>query len=227
MKRKHILIASLAALAAIPASAQYVPHWYVGIGGGQSRTSDDIVSQRESSISNGVATGSTFDDNDGAWKVFGGWQVNEIFAVEAYYADLGKTHLVTNTLSTDNLVGTFDMTRKVDGFGVDAVANWRFLPQFSLLGRVGAFASRTKGDATVSGGLIFVNDPTATSRSNTVNETVAHYGLGGQWDFQPNMSLRLEWERFQNVGKAFETGRSGVSGEADTDLVALSVLMRF
>ena len=32
MQRKHVIIAAAAAFIAIPASAQYVPQWYVGIG---------------------------------------------------------------------------------------------------------------------------------------------------------------------------------------------------
>jgi len=227
MQRIHLIIAAAAAFIAIPASAQYAPQWYVGIGGGQSKTSDDIVSQRESTVTNGHATGSTFDDNDGAWKVFGGWQVNPMFALEAYYADLGRTHLVTNTATNSGLTGTFDMTRKVDGFGLDAIVQGRFAPAFSVFARGGGFASHTKADATVSGSLVFNSDPTATSKSNTDNKGVWHYGVGAEWGFQPNAALRLEWERFAKVGKAFEVGQSGTTGEADADLVTLSVLMRF
>jgi len=227
MHRKHAIIAAAAALIAIPASAQQLPHWYGGIGAGQSRTSDDIVGQRESNIVNGEATSSSFDANDGAWKIFGGWQANDIFAVEAFYADLGSSHLVTNTVSTGLAEGTFDMHRKVDGFGVDAVIRGTFAPGFSVRARAGAFASRTRANATVSGGLVFVDDPSSTTKSNTVNKTIAHYGVGAEWAFQPNTALRLEWERFDNAGKAFAVGTSGTTGEASTGLVTLSVLMRF
>jgi len=228
MKRMQAIFAAAALAAVLPAAAQQGPvTWYAGVSGGQSRTSDDIVSNFESTIVNAHPTSSSFDSNQGAWKIFGGWQANDMFAVEAYWADLGRTHMTVDTLSIDQLAGTFDMTRKVDGFGVDAVVHGRVLPAFSVLARAGAFASRTRADANLEGGLIFINDPTARSRSNTVNETVFHYGVGGQWDFQPNMALRLEWERFSKVGKAFQTGVSGTTGEADTDLVSLGILVRF
>jgi opacity protein-like surface antigen len=227
MHRKHAIIAATAALLALPAAAQQMPQWYVGIGAGKSKTSDDIVDQRESTIVNGHSTGSTFDDSDGSWKIFAGWQVNPIFGLEAFYADLGKTHLVTNTLSVDNLAGTFDMTRKVDGFGLDMVVRGTVMPQFTVFGRLGGYAGHVKADATVSGGLIFTNDPSATSKSNSDTKTVAHYGFGGEWAFQPNAALRLEWERFDKMGKAFATGQSGSTGEASTDLATLSVLFRF
>ncbi|HUL56099.1 MAG TPA: outer membrane beta-barrel protein [Usitatibacter sp.] len=228
MRRTQAILTAAALAAALPVAAQQAPMpWYVGVAGGQSRTSDDMVSNFESTIVNAQPTSSSFDSNQGAWKIFGGWRANELFSVEAYWADLGRTHMTVNTLSIDQLPGTFDMTRKVDGFGVDGLVHGHFLPGFSVFARAGAFASRTRADANLSGGLIFINDPTARSRSNTVNETVFHYGVGGQWDFQPNMALRFEWERFDKVGKAFQTGVSGTTGEADTDLVSLGILVRF
>ncbi len=228
LNRKHAILAAAAALIAIPAAAQQAPQWYVGFGAGKSKTSDDVVDQRESAIVNGSATGSTFDDSDGAFKAFGGWQVNDFFALEAYYADLGQTHLVTNTESASTgAPGTFDMKRRVDGFGLDGLVRANFAQGFSVFARGGAFASRVRGDATVSGSLIFVSDPTSKSQSTTVSKTVAHYGIGGEWAFQPTTSLRLEYERFDKMGKAFAVGATGTTGEASTDLVSLSVLMRF
>lgn len=226
MLRKHAILAVAAALATLPAAAQY-RGWYAGISGGESQTSHDLVSNRESTVVNGTATSSDFDSTDGAWKVFGGWQVNEIFAVEATYANLGRSHLVTNTLSTDQLAGTFDMTRKVDGFGIDAVIRGPVAPAFTVFARGGAFFSRTKADATLSGGIVFTDNPGQTSRSTTSSETVAHFGVGGEWAFRPNAALRLEWERFNNVGKAFQVGETGTTGEASMDLVTLGILMRF
>jgi OOP family OmpA-OmpF porin len=225
---KHAIIAAAVSLAAIPAMAQQAPQWYVGFGAGKSKTSDDIVDQRESSIVNGSATGSTFDDSDGAFKAFAGWQVNDLFALEAFYADLGETHLVTNTVSASaGLPGTFDMKRRVDGFGLDGLVRGNFAQGLSVFARAGIFASRVRGDATVSGSLIFVSDPTATSKSTTASKSVAHYGVGGEWAFQPNTSVRLEYERFDKMGKAFAVGATGTTGEASTDLVSLSLLMRF
>jgi len=229
LRRNQALLAVTAALAVLPAAAQtpYSPHWYVGIAGGQSDTSRDLVNNRESTIVNGQSTGSSFDSTDGAWKVFGGYQFNDMFALEATYADLGRTHLVTNTLSIDQQAGVFDMTRKVDGFGLDGVIKGPFAPNFSAFARAGAFWAHTKADASLAGGIVFTDNPSVTSRSNTNNETVGHFGLGAEWAFQRNAALRLEWERYVNVGKAFATGATGTTGEADMDLFTLGVLMRF
>jgi hypothetical protein len=39
--------------------------------------------------------------------------------------------------------------------------------------------------------------------------------------------MRLEWERYAKVGKAFEIGGSGTTGEADTDTLMVGVVFRF
>jgi hypothetical protein len=56
---------------------------------------------------------------------------------------------------------------------------------------------------------------------------VARYGVGGQWRFGRNMALRVEWERYADVGKAFRIGGSGTTGEADTDAYSVGVLFHF
>jgi opacity protein-like surface antigen len=124
---------------------------------------------------------------------------------------------------------TFDLTHKISGFGADAVV---FSPvvtnEFMVFGRVGGFASRLKADATIAGDIFFTNgDPTDTHRSATHSETVLHYGVGGEWNFRPDMALRLEYERFNKIGKPFEVGGTDTTGQADTDLASLGFVYRF
>jgi opacity protein-like surface antigen len=56
---------------------------------------------------------------------------------------------------------------------------------------------------------------------------VLHWGVGADWAFRPNVSLRLEWDRFDKVGKPFAVGGSGTTGEADTDAWMLNLVFRF
>jgi len=56
---------------------------------------------------------------------------------------------------------------------------------------------------------------------------VLHYGAGGEWRFHPQVALRVEWERFTNIGKKFEIGGTGTTGEADTDLYSVGLAYRF
>lgn len=221
-------IALIAALCTtLPAAAQ-APRWYAGAAGGQSRTSHELVSNRESTIVNASSVSSDFDPTDSAWKVFGGWQANDFLAIEASYADLGTSRLVTRTVSVDQLPGSIEVRRKITGFGLDAVLSAPIGQRFSVFGRAGAFRSRLVADASLEGGIVFTNGPAdERSRSTTFDETVAHFGAGFGWSWRPDASVRVEWERFHDVGKAFRVGGTGTTGEADTDLVSAGVLVRF
>ncbi len=226
--QKIFLAAALAALAA-PSFAQ-VPRWYAGIAGGQSHTSDDLVHNRESTVVNAQpgTIHSDFDSTAGAWKAFGGVRVNDILSFELSYADLGRHRLTTSFVGGDPaLPGAVAMGRKITGFGADAVFTAPLGERFAVFGKVGAFRSRLEVDATLDGSVVFTNAPGDRQRSVTYNETVAHFGLGGDWWFTPNAALRLEWERYHDVGKAFAVGGTGTTGEADTDAVFLGVMMRF
>jgi OmpA-OmpF porin, OOP family len=221
-----MLSLALVALGA-PAFAE-TPRWYAGIAGGQSQTSDELVRNRESTIVNGTSVGSDFDAKDNAWKVFGGFRFNDLLAVELNYADLGRSHLTTNTLGGDPVApGSVSIARKICGYGADVVLSAPMGTRYAIFGRVGAFRSRLEADAQLTGNVVFTDAPGVTSRSTTVNETVVKFGVGGDWWFTKNAALRLEWERYHNIGKAFQVGGTGTTGEADVDAVSLGVLMRF
>jgi hypothetical protein len=221
------ILAWSALVAVPPAFAQPAPHWYAGVAGGQSRTGHELVSNRESTVVNATGVESDFDANDGGWKVFAGWRATGYLSLEASYADLGKSRLVTRTVSIDGLPGAVELRRDVTAYALDAVLTAPVGPRFAVFGRAGAARSRLRADATLDGGIVFTNgSPDERSRGVSRDETVAHFGLGAEWRL-PNATLRLEWERFHDVGKAFEIGGTGTTGEADTDLVSLGVLVRF
>ena len=229
MHRQNFFLAAALASLALPAAAQY-PRWYAGSAGGQSQTSDDLVSNRESTVVNAVpgTIQSDFDSKGNAWKAFGGFRFNDMIAIEINYADLGRHHLTTSFVGGDPAFpGSISITRKISGFGADAVFSVPFGERFALFGRVGAFRSRLEADAVLDGSVVFTNAPGERQRSVAQNETVAKFGVGGDWWFRPNAALRLEWERYQKIGKAFAVGGSGTTGEADTDSVTLGVMMRF
>jgi OOP family OmpA-OmpF porin len=205
--------------------------WYAGLGVGQSSTSTDLVTNRESTIVNAADIRSDFDRNDTAWKAFAGYRLHRHFAIEVNYADLGKTRLVTSMSGGGNpdTPASITLNRRLDGYGVDALAIAPFEPQrLALFARAGAFRSRLREDATLAGNIVFTNgDPEDRTRSVSQNETVFHWGVGAEWDVRPNIALRIEWERYNSVGKPFAIGGSGTTGEADTDAWMLNVLFRF
>jgi OmpA-OmpF porin, OOP family len=224
-------IVSVCAFAVCGACAQELPHWYAGGSLGNARMSREIVTNRESTIVNFQSVNSDADLSDLGWKAFAGWRLNRYFGFEAFYTDLGSHKVHTNITAAGNppSTATFDLTHKISGFGADMIVGSPVAtPEFVVFGRVGAFASRLQADASISGNIFFTNgDPSDTHRSKTHNETVFHWGVGGEWNFRRDLAARLEYERFNKIGKPFEVGGTDTTGQADTDLFSLGLLYRF
>jgi OOP family OmpA-OmpF porin len=225
--KKTLLAASLLALSA-PAAAQWTwSSWYGGFGAGQVKTDNELVQNRENTITNARNISTQFDDKDSSWKAFVGYRFNSWLSAELSYADLGEH-------STDTRFDGGDppspaqviIRRKVKAWGADAVFSAPFTPQFAVFGRIGVVRADLDATAQLGGNVEFPGS-TETFRSTSQNETITRYGAGLDWSFSPTLGARLEWERYADVGKKFEVGGSGTTGEADMDAVTISLVYRF
>ena len=90
-------------------------------------------------------------------------------------------------------------------------------------------STRSSRPGRPSGGnIVFTNgDPTERDRSTTHPETVLRWGAGTQFELTDCSWLRLEWQRQEDIGKAFRVGGSGTTGEAHTDAVFVGFYYRF
>lgn len=220
----------LASLLALPAAAQTSP-WYLGAAAGQSRAASSLVTDREAAIGNGNEPNmqTSSDLKDTAGKLFGGYRLTPHFAVEAHWTSLGKQR-IENAFDVpfgQTGKGGVLTEREVEGFGLDLVAGWEAAPGFSLFGRVGAFRADVTTDTTISGDTRFADGTEGNFRSVSQNETVLKAGLGAGYAFTRNLSARLEWERFVDVGKRLTPESRGDTGEADHDAWWLGVVFRF
>jgi opacity protein-like surface antigen len=59
-----------------------------------------------------------------------------------------------------------------------------------------------------------------TNTNASTDEANLSYGVGVQWDFAKNVTLRAEWKRFVDVGDAN-------TGEFDLNLYSVGLLFRF
>lgn len=137
------------------------------------------------------------DDQDTSVRLFGGYQFSRFLAGELGFARLGKAKTGFPGLSSEVKASAWDLS---------AIAAWPLGP-ISVLGRLGVYHGEreTTGDALVN------------EKSTNTDLT---YGLGAQYDFNRNLGLRLEWQRYNRMG-------GGLLGKSDTDNVSLGALWRF
>ena len=100
-------------------------------------------------------------------KIYGGYSFTPNFGLEAGYATFGKYKSAAGSL-------------KADGFYADAVGTLPLGNGFSALGRVGVFNGKL--DSSLGG------DDRGTSYK---------VGAGVQYDFDPKLGIRGEWERYR------------------------------
>ena len=134
--------------------------WYAGGSLGQSRAAIDETRIKRSLTANG-ATLNSFDTDErelGA-KLFFGKQLNQYFAVEAGYFDLGKFKVDATTSGN----GSFHGEARFRGANLDLVGQLPLSQRLSLLGRAGMQYAHTR--TTFSGNrLAAVTNPHASEK---------------------------------------------------------------
>ncbi|MDP2029155.1 MAG: outer membrane beta-barrel protein [Thiobacillus sp.] len=150
-------------------------------------------------------TGVTCDDSDTAWKIYGGLEINEYMSMEVGYVDLGEVEYS----------GTSSGTRETNGMIMDLVGTYAISPSFILSARGGLNILNAEVNGTIAG----------TPTLNTGDTDVAwSFGVGAQYNVTPSVGLRLDWERFFEVGSS---SNNGGTGEADVDMLSAGVVYKF
>jgi OmpA-OmpF porin, OOP family len=156
------VIAFVAALASAPAAAQIgMSSAYVGGSLGQSDAKDACE---------GVPG---CDEKDTAWKIFGGFQLTPMFAVELGYTDLGE-------------VSAPGVSAEATAWDLSVLASFPIGESFSLYGRLGGYRAETEGRV----GALTVDD----------SNTGLTFGVGAAFALSRNLGLRAEWQRYADVG---------------------------
>ena len=137
--------------------------------------------------------------------MFGGYTFTPYLGVEAHYVDLGKITLDPSFVPG---VGTVSGDIKSSGFGLSLLAQYP-IEQFSIFGKLGFTYLDTKVSGSISG---------VGSGSDSETATNFSYGIGGAYNFNKQLSARLEWERFR---AEFQ------SEKEDVDLISIGITYRF
>ncbi len=201
--KKSLIVTGL-----VLAAGSLMPHialaqdmgFYLGASAGQSKAKDAC------SDLGGVGFTGSCDDKDTGWKLFAGYQFHKHFAVEGAYVDLGKFNAVGTASGLPVSANADAKTWQLVGVGMLPLAN-----NFSLFGKAGVH----RWDLDVRGRA---GGATATASDDGTDFT---FGIGAGYDFTKNLGLRVEWERFRDVGEQNTTGKSHV------DLLSVGLRYRF
>lgn len=155
------------------------------------------VGQATSDVTCPAAT--SCDDSDLAWKIYGGLEVNEYISMEFGYADMGEVEYT----------GAQTGTREVAGVTMHLLGTYALSPNFSLL---------------ASGGLNILSTDVKGTVAAEDTDVAWSFGLGAQYNFTKSLGLRVEWERYFEVGSS---NFNGGTGEADIDLISAGVTFKF
>jgi len=180
MPFKPFLLAALLVLGAVPAPALAQAGWYVGLGAGYMKTTDECPT--------GAAPGANCEDNDSVWKLFGGYQFNRYLGYELAIAVMGQR--------SASLAGIGTVDARFRFFEVTLTGALPLGERLSAYAKAGIFTWDI--DYTLPPGF------TGSADANGHDYT---FGLGLKYQFTRSFAMRLEWQRYNDVGDPATTGR--------------------
>jgi opacity protein-like surface antigen len=169
---------------------------------------------------------STLDDTTDVWGALVGYRINKWVGTEIGYVNLGEVKydfdgVLNSTLTPPGTSENFDytMSYRFDSAGPTA-AVVGFLPlgqHFELNAKAGIFLADTR--QTIRLNDVEVKENFYHERIDA-SQTEIFLGIGGTWNATENLALRVEYQKFLDVGddtKAYEQ---------DFDVINIGVLFR-
>jgi OOP family OmpA-OmpF porin len=188
-------------------------YWYFGATLGASNAN---ITQEAVPVTGATSTVFLTDSRDPGFKVFAGYRLNPYFAVEGGFAWLGEFQATTQVTAPTSGALTADV--RVIGLYLDAVPTLPVGWDLSVFGKVGVLLSETSTTRSTYGTVTPAPGLNATASIDQPNWS---YGLGVQYDFRKNATMRFVWERYIRLGD------SNTGGEFNIDLFSGGLLFRF
>lgn len=211
--KKSSAILSLCALTTLTSSPFALADesaWYIGGNMGQSRAhlneqkiADDVIPP---SYINTYLNHNTIDLG---YKVYGGYEINPRFSIEAGYFDLGEFQFNHTTVPT----GQLSTNMQVRGMNLDVVGHLPLSEKFSAFARLGVNYALTQDTFTGTGAASTLGGKLSD------RDTFPKAGLGLQYKFNDSWAARIEAERYR-VSNA-------ITDHNNIDLFSVGVVYKF
>lgn len=223
MCKKKCLLKNLVAWGVVPALflglAVSVPvqagDLYAGVGFGQAKMKDNRACGAARSLLNAGYSCTSTDDTNRALKLVGGYQFMDILGFELSYLNLGGTTANASGISKSTSASATAKTEfESRGFAFAAVGTLPVTNDFAVIGRVGIFRWNVESTASIPGG------GNVTAKDTKPGFTFDNIGVGFKYAISKSMDVRVEWERFKDVGDTH------ITGQGDIDLMTLGLLFK-
>ena len=145
------------------------------------------------------------DHTSAAVKIFGGYQLDETFAVEIGYVNLGKFKARFPGGDTDEA--------KVSALEASIVARWPLAPRFSLFGRFGGYYGTVK--------------ETSFGESFEDSKGDLTFGVGVRYDLTRKVAVRAQWQRYLDMGGPNVALGAGTGDLSSVDVLGVGFFWRF
>lgn len=199
--------------ASVPAQADGL---YAGVSYGNSKMKDNGACGAMRNVLNAGYSCTSSDNTDNAWKLVGGYVFMENLAFELSYNNFGKTTTnASGTAKNTSTSVTASSDFKAKGLSLAAVGTLPVTKQFGIIGRIGILRWNVESSASTSSG------GSVSAKDTKPGFTFDNIGVGFQYGINETMDVRVEWERFKDVGDAHITGQS------DIDVLSLGLVYKF
>ena len=112
--------------------------------------------------------------SDTALKIFAGYQFNKHVGIEGEFVKLEKLE-------------DAGATYKAMGWGLAAIGAWPIKDNILLYGKLGIMQTTTDTNPVAGSAVLFARQ----------YKTSGAFGLGGQFNIDPNTGIRLGWDRYK------------------------------
>lgn len=231
MRIVAISIFAIGLLGGVGSVAAAETGFYVSFGAGRADYANDIGRQiREAYAPKPtyeVLSADLADGSDRAWKAAAGYRFLPWLSAELTWTDAGEAvsaySLRQVTTPPPSSVGQIRGTYRLRGLGAALVGELPIGETFAVSLRAGA--ARAKLDYDENGTDIAGKPYQFHGPDDT--DTVPLAGLGAAWRLDTNWELRLDWDRWFDVGTRFDLTET-TNGRFDhVDLYTLNVAYRF
>lgn len=211
-------------LGVVTAAQAAEPGWYlVGFGGessasglSQGQVDDNLAAIFGSVGLEIVDASSTLDDSDTGFGLAGGYQMNDHFAFEFGYVDLGTiSYRATGTVTdgVDQAPAEAILESEADGPVLSVLGILPIGDRFSVFGRAGLSLMNAKGSARLTVGDVSDQASQSSQKSDLM------FGAGMEYRLTRHFTIRLGWDRYLDVAT------QEVVGDTDADLYSLGIRM--